>query len=231
MISDPNKTVTIKVGDRLIPVWTYGNPKNPPIIFLHGLFRGFSDYIGDLPIRHLMRNYYVICFDLPGFGFSKEIKMENLDFISIIQNGVIGNKKAVLFGVSYGGLLSLKYAAKYPAKVNKIIIAGTPVFYGLFNVLKVFRFLPSYEGKKLTKEIFNEFSFINRKSLSKIFVPVLLYYNNADYVANVFMGKKLHQMMNDSKLFVGKGQNHKWLLHRIDKNGFLDEVSYFINRS
>lgn len=229
MISDPHKTLTLNIQNQKIPVWTYGNPKNTPIFFIHGYFRSFSKYIGDLPVRYLMKKYFVVCFDLPGFGYSKDISLDNLSFISEIQSKTVGKNKVILFGVSYGGLLSLEYAYKYPDKVKAIIIAGTPVFYNFFSLLKLARFLPKYEGKKLTKEIFNEFAFLSKNNLSKIKTPVLLYYNKSDYVANVFMGKKLKSFLPNSEIYLSNKQNHKWLLHRIDRSGLLDKINSFLD--
>lgn len=228
MINDPHKTTNIKIQNKKIPIWTYGNPKNPSIFFIHGFFRGFSDYTGDLPVRYLMKKYCVVCFDLPGFGYSREVNLDNLEFINQIQKEIIKNKKVILFGVSYGGLLSLEYSAKFPEKVNSAIIAGTPVFYKIFNFYKLVRFLPKYDGKKITNEIFDEFKFLNKKDLNKINTPVLLYYNKSDWVANIIMGKYLNKHLPNSKIFISSKQNHRWLLHRIDKNGVLERINSFL---
>lgn len=230
MISDPHKVKYIKIDNRSIPVWIYGKSNNPPIIFIHGYYRGFSDYSGDLPPRYLMKNYCVICFDLPGFGKSKQIKIDSIDFISEIQKQILKNKKANMFGISYGGLLALKYTYKYPTKVNKVIIAGTPVFYGIFNLLKLSRFFPIYKNQKIDKEMFEEFTFLNKFNLTKIRNPILLYYNKSDFLANVLMGKKLNRMLLNSDLFITRGLNHSWLLHRIDKSGFLREINIFLSK-
>lgn len=231
MITDPHKTTYIKIQNKSVPIWTYGDLNNPPIFFIHGFFRGFSDYIGDLPVRYLMKNYLVVCFDLPGFGYSKELDINNLDFIHLIQKEIINNKKVTLFGVSYGGLISLEYTAKYQKKVRAIIVAGTPMFYKIFNVYKLARFLPKYEGKKITKEILTEFKFLNKEELKNIKTPVLLYYNKSDWIANLFMGKRLNSYLPNSKIYISSQQNHKWLLHRIDKNGVLDEINSFLLKS
>jgi pimeloyl-ACP methyl ester carboxylesterase len=231
MISDPHKEFKVKIDGLETRVFAYGDPKNPPIIFIHGYFRSFSTYIGDLPIRYLMKNYYVIAMDLPKFGWSKAFKGDNKEFIYQIQNQILKDKKVNLFGVSYGGLVALEYASKYPKKVNSLIIAGTPVFYGLFGILQIARVLPKYQGKKLTKEVFEEFKFLNPENLKNIDAPVFLFYSRRDLAANTFMGKRLHKMLPNSKLVITKGLSHRWLLHRIDKSGLLDEINLFLANS
>jgi pimeloyl-ACP methyl ester carboxylesterase len=215
MITDPHTTKYLTLSNRKIPIWVYGNPKNEPIFFIHGYLRGFSDYIGDLPIRYLMKNYFIVAFDLPGFGFSKNINIDNLEFISKIHNEILKNKKVTLFGLSYGGLVSLKYSLSEGERVNSMIIAGMPLYSGLFSFEKIFLY-PKY--KKLLKE----FSFLNKSNLSQINKPILLYYNTSDLVANVIMGKNINKLLPTSRLFIANGQNHKWLLHKI--NEILSEI-------
>lgn len=231
MISDPRQEFKIKIENKETRVFGYGDPKNMPIIFIHGYFRSYSTYIGDLPVRYLMKNYYVLALDLPGFGWSKAFKGSGVEFISQVQKHVLKDRKAVLFGVSYGGLIALEYAYKYPNKVKSLIIAGTPVFYGPFRFLQIVRLLPKYQEKKITREVFEEFKFINAENLSKIKASTLLYYSKKDLAANIFMGKKLHSILPNSKLFVISGKSHRWLLDRVDKSGFLEEINSFLQES
>jgi len=228
MINDTKIEFKIKIEDKETRVFGYGDPKNTPIIFIHGFFRSYSTYIGDLPVRYLMKNHYVIALDLPGFGWSKAFKRSGVDFIAEVQKQVLKDRKTVLFGVSYGGLVALEYAYVNPNKVKSLIIAGTPVFYGLFRSLEIVRFLPKYQEKKITREVFEEFKFLNPQNLSKINIPTLLYYSKLDFAANIFMGKKLHSMLPDSKLLVIGRKSHRWLLDRVDKSGLLDEINSFL---
>lgn len=227
MISDPHKKINVDIAGQSIPVWTYGNSNNPPVIYLHGLHHPFSAYIGDLPMRH-MKNHYFICMDLPGEGKSKQIQLDNLEFIRQIIDQIEPKRAVTLFGFSYGGLLALIFTSKYPDKVKEIIIAGTPFMTGWFKFFEITRFFPIFHGRKIDKHVFQEFKFLNKNDLSKIKVPVLLYYNKHDYVANIFMGKKLQKMLPNAKLFIAEHLNHRYGLHRIDTTGFLNEVEKFI---
>jgi pimeloyl-ACP methyl ester carboxylesterase len=223
MIDERHKNEYINIDNIKIPIWTYGDNKNPPIIFIHGYLRGFSQYFGDLPIRYLKNNYYIIAFDLPGFGHSKKIDINKIKFIEKVQKEILSGRKVILFGVSYGGLLALKYAYLNPGNVKVLIIAGVPLFSGIFNIYKPLLYI------KYTK-LLKEFNFLNKSNLSHIKHPVLLYYNKRDYLANIFMGKKLKKMLPNSRLFIAGGLNHSWLLHRIDKSGVLSEIETFLNK-
>lgn len=229
MISDAHETKFIKIENKKVPVWCYGDPKNKPIFFIHGFFNAYSEYIGDLPIRHLMLDYYIVAFDLPGFGHSRDIQLSNIEFISLIQKEILKNKRIVLFGVSYGGLLSIKYSLSYPEKVKALIVAGTPVFYGIFNLYKLVALFPKYKKVKITLRDFKEFDEVLKKeNLIKIKIPVLLYYNSADFAANIFMGRWLNKNIPNSYLFISKNQNHGWLLHKINKNGLLEKIDILL---
>ncbi len=227
MISDPHKKIEISIAGKKIPIWTYGEKKNPPIVYIHGLYHPFSAYIGDLPMRH-MKNHFFICMDLPGEGRSKDIKMDNLEFIKKVLDQTEPNRKVTLFGYSYGGLLSLMYAAKYPDSVKELVISGTPTMTGWFSFYEISRFVPIFRGRRIDKKIFQEFKFLNKKDLAKIKIPVLLYYNKHDFIANVFMGRKIMNMLPNAQIFYAQHLNHRYGLHRIDATGFQKEMENFI---
>ena len=57
MITDKCEEVRITLEEQEIRVWIYGERKNSVVLFIHGLGKSFSEYIGDLPVRYLMNNY------------------------------------------------------------------------------------------------------------------------------------------------------------------------------
>lgn len=219
MISDPHVEKFIEISGQKIPVWLYGNPKNPPIIFIHGYLKGFSDYAGDLPHRYLRKRFFVISFDLPGFGKSKNLKAENKGAISeIIKKFTKG--RIVLFGASYGGAVALRFASEYPEKVSKLIIAATPVYPAIGLLKPLLRRKLSFIG---------DFAFLNSKDLSGIKIPCILFYGKNDRKAPVWMGKRLNKFLPNSKLIVVNDRIHSWFLHRIDETGILSEIEKFLD--
>ncbi len=103
-----------------------GDIENEPIVFVHGLGDEASTIWKD-SIKKLKDNYYVITFDLPGFGkssknsaeYTPEKYAEILDFLT---SKFLENREFYLVGHSMGGAISLKYAIKYQEKLKKLLI-------------------------------------------------------------------------------------------------------------
>ena len=252
MITDVGIEEFLQFGSQKVPFWIYGDKKKQKIIFIHGFPVPFSDMEGDLPIHYLKRDYCVVCFDLPGFGVSKKLTVQPVTLLEKLKNKVAPKEKVVLYGVSYGGLVTLQYAQKNPEDIKAIIIAGTPSFrkvvlYGgrlasrlpsniqlrLINIL----FSNRESLKKLAEAVFTQkasavlsnFSFLDKKSLAQIKTPVLLLYSQKDSVAPIKSGKKLNEYLHESKLVITDSRTHGWLLHRIDESGFLEEIEQFLS--
>ena len=115
----------------------YGDSSKPAIIFIHGFPTSFSDFIGDLPIKHLLNDYCFYVFDLPGFGKAKHVMAESVAFINSVVDQLIPSGQITLFGLSFGGVVPLSYASLYPDRVSRVIVAGTP-FFGSFQLLHTY---------------------------------------------------------------------------------------------
>lgn len=227
MIKDPHVEKIIQIGDKNVPVWLYGNPKNPPIVFIHGYFRGFSDYIGDLPPRYLMKNYYVIAFDLPGFGRNKKLKFDSLDFIRRITQLTVPHERFTIFGVSYGGVLAIRFCLSYPESIKALIIAGMPQYAGIYKIIFLLLYVPKIKSKF---NFISDFIFLNDENLAKLNVPTLLFYSKKDRFGTLRMGMRLEKKIKGAKLFQIYTRTHGFLLHRINETGFLSEIEKFLGR-
>lgn len=103
-----------------------GDKKKEPIIFVHGLGDEAST-IWKSSIDKLKNNYYVITFDLPGFGKSSKDNAEYTperyaQILDFIVSKYLDNREFYLVGHSMGAAISLKYAMKYPNKLKKLMI-------------------------------------------------------------------------------------------------------------
>ena len=104
---------------------TAGNPKNPTVVLVHGLGDEASSIWQDT-IAFLEDEYYVISFDLPGFGKStkanKLYSPENYAKFTHYVTQTYVKKPFHLIGHSMGGAIALKYASMYPTDVESLIL-------------------------------------------------------------------------------------------------------------
>ncbi len=108
-----------------------GNPKGMPVVFLHGGpgsgFRSKHKKIFN------PKKFHVIFFDQRGCGKSQpfgELKENTTpDLIEDIEKlrGKLQIKKWIVYGRSWGSILALLYAEKYPESVVKLILGGVPL--------------------------------------------------------------------------------------------------------
>ena len=106
-------------------VETHGNPDNEVVVFVHGLGDEAST-IWESSIDKLKEEYFVITFDLPGFGKSSKQSAEYTPSkYALVVDYIVSqytNKPFYLVGHSMGGAISLKYTQLYESKVKKLFL-------------------------------------------------------------------------------------------------------------
>lgn len=127
--------ITLKNNETLFYL-EHGDPKNPPLVLIHGNMS--SSYHYTPLFSGLKDDYYVITPDLRGFGESTYHTPINSiddfadDIVDLLSQLNLDNVS--LAGWSTGGAIILSLAARYPEKVNKLIliesasVLGYPVF-------------------------------------------------------------------------------------------------------
>lgn len=111
---------------------TFGDQTNNPIIYLHG-GPGYNSANFEFTTAEILskNNYFVINYDRRGEGRSEDQNAKyNFDealgdILKIMQKYNLN--KVSLFGHSFGGMLAIKFAEKYPDKVNNIVLIGAPI--------------------------------------------------------------------------------------------------------
>ena len=106
-------------------VQTFGNPNNEALVFVHGLGKEASS-IWLESVEALKENYFIMIFDLPGFGksdksnklYSPEKYVKFID--TLIDNFV--DKPFHLIGHSMGASISLKYASLYQERLKSLTL-------------------------------------------------------------------------------------------------------------
>jgi Predicted hydrolases or acyltransferases (alpha/beta hydrolase superfamily) len=106
-----------------------GDPNNPTIITLHG-GRGISDHKGDFEaFSPLTDEYRLFSFDQRGCGES-DLKgpytfEQYADDLEAIREKLLGDGKFILSAGSFGGMIGLTYACKYPHRLSHLVLRGT----------------------------------------------------------------------------------------------------------
>jgi pimeloyl-ACP methyl ester carboxylesterase len=98
-----------------------------PLVFITGAFQGMYA----MPrIEHLLRPLgNMLMADLPGSGCADNLSSDHgFDFLADCLNHLLdelGIPRINLVGVSYGGSIAYEFAHRWPARINRLALAGT----------------------------------------------------------------------------------------------------------
>ena len=108
------------------PFISLGNPKNPPLVFLHGFLGSGKSWLKIA--QAFSENYFCILPDLPGHGENIKGNIATpLDFDSVTEwlaslLDQIPVSKIHLVGYSLGGRVALHFATHYPERIYSLIL-------------------------------------------------------------------------------------------------------------
>lgn len=111
---------------------TFGNPKNPALIFSNSLGTDYTMW--QVQIDALRKDFFIICYDTRGHGQSTapnkpytiaELGCDVVDLLAFLQV-----QKAHFCGISMGGLTGIWLSIHAPDKFDKIIVANTAAKIG-----------------------------------------------------------------------------------------------------
>jgi len=262
----------VKVNNLIINFECYNFSQNktdvPFLVFLHGWQRSLGDFrlIGE---NLKSAGYNVLLLDLPGFGqsslplepwtigdyadFLKEFleKLLKLDF-----NNYQSSPSIILIGHSFGGRIAIKFTAKYPQIVKKLILIASggvknkstknliykiiaKIFKNIFKILglsKLYIFLASnfsspdyFQAQGVMKQIF--INAINEDLVfqaQKIKAPTLIIWGQEDEQLPVKDAFILQNAIEGSRCEIFKDAGHFLFLEKEDE--FLKVISQFINQ-
>lgn len=99
------------------------------VIALHG-GRGIGDRKGEFEVwKHLADRYRVIAYDQRGCGETSLTPPYTFDTfaddVEVFRQEMCGGRKIILQGGSFGGMIALTYAVKYPQGLSRLVLRGT----------------------------------------------------------------------------------------------------------
>lgn len=100
-----------------LPITVQGN--GPDLVLLHGW--GMNADVWQPLLGVLKKSFRVTCVDLPGHGNSDYAKPWQLEEVVEALSFQLPAKFSLL-GWSLGGMIGLAFAAKYPGRLNKLIL-------------------------------------------------------------------------------------------------------------
>jgi pimeloyl-ACP methyl ester carboxylesterase len=120
----------VQNGPVRLAVETLGPPDAPPILFLHGFpeHRGAWRAIA----RRLAKDYYCILPDLRGYGASDKPEDVSDYAVAALLTDVealvnfAGTGRIAVAGHDWGGILAWWFTARFPERVERLIIANAP---------------------------------------------------------------------------------------------------------
>jgi len=217
-----------------------GDPEKPDILLIHGSCSSSAMWFGDIPA--LAEQYHVYSVDIVGdAGNSEENRLDQstdefADWLKDVFDG-LGIKKAILMGNSLGGWISLKFAARFPERIDKLVLIA-PGGIGPTKLSFVFRtlvyLLSGEKGKKaLNKMIFGSDDFpeevlrftsmivenfnpltgslplLTDEQLQKLTMPLLYIAGDKDAIIDTGKSvRKLDKMVPSAKIHVIENHGH-----------------------
>jgi pimeloyl-ACP methyl ester carboxylesterase len=119
----------ISVNNRQVHIQELNKGAKETILLIHGMFSNLSVYYFNIaPI--LAQHFHVVMYDLKGHGISEKAKT-GYDLHSMTDDVLgllneLGLTAVHLAGYSYGGLIALKMATRFPDKVKKVVLIEAP---------------------------------------------------------------------------------------------------------
>lgn len=201
-----------------------------PLLLLHG--NGEDHHIFEKQLSHFSKKFQVIALDTRGHGRSDHGK-GRLTFKRIAKDILVvmhylNLPKVNIMGFSDGGNVALYFGSRYPEKVAKLIVIGANYEvdglkkdslaevkrdYFLLSILG--RFLARAEKKKQVIDLMWHQLDLRAADLSTIKAPTLVVAGENDVIEENHT-KKLHELINDSKLVIVPKASHFLMVEKYE---------------
>jgi pimeloyl-ACP methyl ester carboxylesterase len=111
-----------------------GDASNPAVLMLHGLGSSSAGYRAQF--AGLSRDFHAIAWNAPGFGASSPIPGQDAgiddyaDALEGLSRALGISRPAVLVGSSWGSVVALAFARRYPALTGSLVLSAPNVAKG-----------------------------------------------------------------------------------------------------
>jgi len=120
------KDTLICSGGRNIRFVCAGNDTLPILFFIHGSPGAWSDYRDYMSNSALLKRFYMVSADRPGYNGSKGEGVQTLEEQVNCLQGVFqirkNNQAITVFGHSYGGAVSVKFVLQNHDQIKRLIL-------------------------------------------------------------------------------------------------------------
>jgi pimeloyl-ACP methyl ester carboxylesterase len=102
---------------------TFGDPRKPPILFLHGIRLGRE--IWSAHAERLASRYYVVTVDLPGHGSAADLPFTEENVRAALTDAIerVAGRPPLFVGYSLGGFVAMRHAARFPEQTAGLLLA------------------------------------------------------------------------------------------------------------
>ena len=128
-MSKPTDMPTVSLNDATFCYEMAGEAHDETIVVLHG-GRGIGDHRGDFQaFLPLADSYRLLAYDQRGCGFSSLTPPytfeQFVDDLEAFRRHFCGDRRMILIGGSFGGMIALTYAVRHPHGLSRLILRGT----------------------------------------------------------------------------------------------------------
>jgi pimeloyl-ACP methyl ester carboxylesterase len=121
-------------GDkRVLTYRAAGDEQAPAIVLLHGMGSSSAGYRAQLAA--LSKNHRVIAWDAPGYGQSSPFAISApaaTDYADVLADliSALGISQATVVGSSWGSVIAVTFAARYPSATRALVLSAPNVARG-----------------------------------------------------------------------------------------------------
>ena len=119
----------IKLNNREVHIQELNKEGRETVVLIHGMFSNLSVYYFNIaPI--LAEYYHVVMYDLKSHGLSEKVPngydLESMTDDLLLLLNALELPQVHLAGYSFGGLIALKMACRFPEMIKKLVVIEAP---------------------------------------------------------------------------------------------------------